>query len=327
MRARGVCALLVAEEPELARERCALWVDRSLDDETFVRSVADLLGPLRQLREQQELVRSLHAELRQADAYGQRVSHEMGELGHESRAMLNGILGIACNLRDALHGSLTDEQLEQVCGIVTAVDRARLFLDRTRSVPPSPAGRGALASTIPPRAQRSLVHVAQLASEVCSLFGAVAERKGLILESELDETVCVWGDQLKLKQVVTNLVVNAIKYTPQGRVAVTVAWSTPGAQQGVEARRSALITVSDTGPGIPAELRTQIWRRGFRASQHAQHVEGQGIGLFVVREIVQQHGGEIEVAAADGGGSVFIVSLPQDRRLRVRPGAEKGSST
>lgn len=326
-RERGMCTLLMTDDPQLARERCALWVDRELSDEMFVRSVADLLGPVQQLREQQALARSLQAELRHADEHGQRLVREMGELGHESRTMLNGILGIACNLRDALHGSLTGAQLEQVQGIITAVDRARMFLDRIRSIqPPSAAERVPLLSSAPPRAQRSLLHIAQLVAEVCGLFSAVAERKGLVLESELDDSVCVWGEPLKLKQVITNLVVNAIKYTPQGRVAVRVDWTTPRAQDGVEARRSALITVSDTGPGIPEALRPQIWRRGFRASEYADQVEGEGIGLYVVREIVQQHGGEIEVSAAAGGGAIFSVTLPQDRRLRARPGAEKGAS-
>ena len=104
------------------------------------------------------------------------------------------------------------------------------------------------------------------------------------------------------------------------------------AQDGVQARRSALIAVSDTGPGIAPELRPQIWKRGFRASQHAQQVEGEGIGLSVVREVVQHHGGEIEVSAAQGGGALFTVTLPQDRRQRARDSttslrAQKGPFT
>jgi signal transduction histidine kinase len=326
-RERGIATLLVSDDLALANERCVLWVPDEIADEAFVRSIADLLGPVRQLHHHQDLGRSLSAELRQADAHSQRLAQEIGELGHELRAMLNGILGVACNLRDGLHGALTHAQIEQARGIVTAVHRAAQLLDRTRSMQPSAAERGPLAPA-PPRTQRSLLHLGQLAAEVCGLFSAVAERKGLALETDLDDSVCVWGEPLKLKQVITNLVVNAIKYTPQGGVTVRVAWTTPRAQDGVEARRSALITVSDTGPGIPAELHSEIWRRGFRASQHAQQVEGEGIGLHVVREIVLQHGGEIEVAAAEGGGAVFSVTLPQDRRLRARSGPiEKGAPT
>ena len=325
-RERGILALVMTEDAALARERGALWVERHQSDSVFLRNVADLLGPVQQLREQQELARSLRVELHQTDAHSQRLSHEMSELGHESRAMLNAVLGIACNLRDALHGSLTDDQLEQVHGIITAVDRASLLLDRTRGPQQGSAGRGPAVSSIPPRAQRSLVQLAQLAEEVCALFSAVAERKGLTLESHLDDSVYVWGEALKLKQVLTNLVVNAIKYTPRGHVLVRVAWTTPSAHAGVEARRSALIAVSDTGPGIPPELRQQIWKRGFRASQHAQEVEGEGIGLYVVREIVQLHGGDVDVTAADGGGSLFTVTLPQDRRQRARDGSATSSA-
>ena len=159
------------------------------------------------------------------------------------------------------------------------------------------------------------------------MLEGVAERKGLELKSALDDSVYVWGDPLKLKQLLTNLVVNAIKYTPRGSVELRVAWTTPGAHTGLPARRNALITVSDTGPGIPEDIRPLIWKRGFRASQHAQQQEGEGIGLFVVHEVVQQHGGNVDVGNAAEGGAVFSVTLPQDRRLRARPNSEQNLVT
>lgn len=326
-RQRGISTLLITEDPALARERCALWAAQGLDDEAFVCAVADLLGPAKQLREQQELVRSLRVELREADAHVRGMAQELSELGHESRTMLNAMLGIACNLRDELHGSLTAEQSEQVRAIVTAVDRTQLLLSRAQTAASARISQTPALPSTAARAQRCLVHVAQLAAEVCSVLEAVAERKGLELKSALDDSVYVWGDPLKLKQCLTNLVVNAIKYTPRGSVELCVAWTTPGAHSGVPARRNALITVSDTGPGIPEEIRPLIWRRGFRASQHAQQQDGEGIGLFVVHEVVQQHGGQVDVGSAAEGGAVFSVTLPQDRRLRARPNSERSLVT
>lgn len=322
-RQRGISTLLFTEDPTLAPERCALWAAQALDDEAFVCAAADLLGPVMQLREQQELTRTLRAELRQAEDQVREMAHEMSELGHESRTMLNAMMGIACNLRDELHGSLTSEQIEQVRAIVSAVDRTQLLLSRAQSSASARSSHTPRLSSTPPRVQRSLVQVAQLAAEVCSVLEGVAERKGLELESTLDDSVYVWGDPLKLKQMLTNLVVNAIKYTQRGSVELRVAWTTPSADTGVPARRNALITVSDTGPGIPEDIRPLIWKRGFRASQHAQQQDGEGIGLFVVNEVVRQHGGYVEVGNAAEGGAVFSVTLPQDRRLRARPSSEK----
>ena len=326
-RQRGISILLMTEDPTLARERCALWAAPSVDDAAFVSTAADLLGPVKQLREQQEAGRSLRAELRQAEEQVHGLAHEMSELSHEARTMLNAMMGIACNLRDELHGSLTVEQIEQVRAIVTAVDRTQLLLARAQSSSSARSSHTPRLSSTPPRAQRCLVQVAQLGSEVCSVLEGVAERKGLELKSTLDDSVYVWGDPLKLKQLLTNLVVNAIKYTPRGSVELRVAWTTPSAHTGVPARRNALITVSDTGPGIPEDIRPLIWKRGFRASQHAQQQDGEGIGLFVVHEVVQQHGGHVDVGNAADGGAVFSVTLPQDRRLRARPNSEKVFAT
>jgi signal transduction histidine kinase len=326
-RQRGISTLLMTEDPTLARERCALWAAQGLDDEAFVSAAADLFGPVKQLREQQELARSLRLELIQAETHVRGLTHELSELGHESRTMLNAMMGIACNLRDELHGSLTEEQIEQVRAIVTAVDRTQLLFSRAQASESARSSLTPRVSSTPPRAQRCLVQVAQLAAEVCSVLEGVAERKGLELKSALDDSVYVWGDPLKLKQLLTNLVVNAIKYTPQGSVELRVAWTTPDAHTGLPARRNALITVSDTGPGIPEEIRPLIWQRGFRASQHAQQQDGEGIGLFVVHEVVQQHGGSVDVGNAAEGGAIFSVTLPQDRRLRARPSSEQSLVT
>jgi signal transduction histidine kinase len=125
---------------------------------------------------------------------------------------------------------------------------------------------------------------------------------------------------LKLKQVVTNLLVNAIKYTPDGgQVTLRVYWSAAGATDSILARRSAVVEVSDTGPGIAPEHRTQVFQRGFRVGA-VPGVEGEGIGLSVVEEIVTQHGGSISIGGEVGRGSVFTVRLPQDRRQRGRSG-------
>lgn len=112
----------------------------------------------------------------------------------------------------------------------------------------------------------------------------------------------VLGDELRLGQVFHNLIANAIKYSPDGGV-VRVELTTSATL--------AIVQVSDSGIGIPIEAQQHLFERFYRApNAEALRVEGMGIGLFVVREIVQRHGGSITVVSAEGQGSRFTVHLP-----------------
>jgi hypothetical protein len=117
-----------------------------------------------------------------------------------------------------------------------------------------------------------------------------------------EEPVIIRGDELRLEQVFQNLIQNAVKYSPAGG-AIDVALS----------RRNdkAVVSIHDEGIGIPAEDLPGLFSRFFRAGNVAtKNIGGIGIGLFVVREIVQLHGGQIEVDSVEDTGSTFTVSLP-----------------
>jgi PAS domain S-box-containing protein len=116
------------------------------------------------------------------------------------------------------------------------------------------------------------------------------------------EPLIVEGDELRLEQVVQNLLQNAVKYSPQGG-NVTVSMAREGSD--------AVFSVSDQGVGIPAAAIPQLFTRFYRAPNvEAMHISGTGIGLYVVREIVNRHHGTIEVESAEGHGSTFRVRLP-----------------
>lgn len=113
----------------------------------------------------------------------------------------------------------------------------------------------------------------------------------------------VLGDDLRLEQVVLNLLQNAVRYSPAGG-EVTVAVEADG--------DVARLTVRDEGIGIPAADLPQLFTRFYRAANtERENISGMGLGLYVVREIVELHGGEVFAASEEGRGSTFTVTLPQ----------------
>lgn len=127
------------------------------------------------------------------------------------------------------------------------------------------------------------------------------DAKELRLEEALAPVIVV-GDRTRLGQVVANLLSNAVKFTPDGgQITVEIGPSDQGAR----------ISVSDTGPGIPADERERVLERFWRGSTSAG-VSGRGIGLAVAADIVHAHHGEIVVGDADGGGARMTVTLPGD---------------
>ncbi len=136
--------------------------------------------------------------------------------------------------------------------------------------------------------------------EVLEEFGAVASRRGLVVEPELSGGLEVIADRIGLAQVFSNLVSNAIKYSrPGGLVEV----------RAVADGQTTVVEVTDQGVGIPADELRFVGRRNFRAST-ARGVPGQGMGLAITGEIVERLGGSLEFESREGVGSTFRVSLP-----------------
>lgn len=135
--------------------------------------------------------------------------------------------------------------------------------------------------------------------ETLSYFEPEAERQQIDFGAELPDTpLSLYVDRFRLMQVFTNLIKNALNYTPeQGKIRVTM-------QQTEDA---VLVYVSDTGPGISAEVRAQLFQPFFRGTNDNL---GAGLGLSISHEIISGHGGELTVESTVGEGSTFIVRLP-----------------
>ena len=140
---------------------------------------------------------------------------------------------------------------------------------------------------------------------VVAMSAVVGEHR-ITVHTELASGVVVPGDPERLRQVVDHLLTNAVKYSPDG-AAVTVTLTT-------DADGSAVLTVTDTGIGVPADEHPQLFRRLYRAS-NARHsgVPGAGLGLAFSRAIVERHGGTINLGAPQPTGTAVTVRLPTHR--------------
>jgi signal transduction histidine kinase len=237
---------------------------------------------------QQELARK-NAQLLEAD----RLKDEFVALiSHDLRTPLTSIIGyLELTLDD---GNLSEEQRGYLAVADRNADRLLQLVNDLLFVARLEAGELNL--------QPSELDLAALARQSVSEAEPRASAGGVELTCETDGTVLVQADKGRMFQVLDNLVSNAIKFTPSGGgVKVSV-----GPANGV-----VRLKVTDTGIGIDPDEQAQLFERFFRtATVSEQQIPGTGLGLYIAREIIEAHGGSIEVESRPGEGSSFCVELP-----------------
>ena len=222
----------------------------------------------------------------------------LDNVSHDLRTPLTHLRGAA---EIALAGPPDlDRYREALADCVEEADRVLVMLNTLMDI--SEAESGAM------QLQREPVRLTDVVARAVDLYRDVADAKGVAVEARMEppttpqESVVVMGDRTRLEQVAANLIDNALKYTPSGgRVEVTV-----GSDNG-----QAVLTVHDTGIGIPADELPRIWQRLFRGDA-SRTERGLGLGLSLVRAIVEAHGGTVEVNSDPGNGSTFTVRLKPD---------------
>ncbi|BCS31213.1 two-component sensor histidine kinase [Luteitalea sp. TBR-22] len=183
--------------------------------------------------------------------------------------------------------------------LATAVEEAdRLSATLTALMDISEAETGSM------RLAHAPVPVRRLIDDAVALFSDEAEDKGLRLSAEADEALVVMGDMTRLRQALVNLIENAVKYTP------------PGGQVEVQAQGAGdhvVVSVRDTGDGIPPEDLPHVFDRLYRG-ERSRSTRGLGLGLSLVKAIVEAHGGQVSLRSAVGEGTRAEVVLPLESR-------------
>jgi signal transduction histidine kinase len=181
---------------------------------------------------------------------------------------------------------------ERLADCVEESDRVLVMLNTLMDISEAESGTMQL--------RREPVAVTEVIARAVDLYRDVADAKGVTLTSTAPADVEVVADRTRLEQVAANLIDNAVKYTPAG------------GRVDVEAGRNSdavFLRVSDTGPGIPTDELPRIFDRLFRGDT-SRAERGLGLGLSLVKAIVEAHGGLVEVSSEPGTGSVFTVRLP-----------------
>lgn len=223
-------------------------------------------------------------------------------MSHELRTPLNSVIGLATVLSRGLHGPLTGQQARYVAQIESSGRHLLAVIDRILDL--------AKLEAETPELELSVLAVAPLVEESVTMVQEQATSKGITIGVEIpDELPHVRGDRRRTKQILLDLLSNAVEFTPDG------------GRIGVRAHRAggmACIALWDTGVGIPEDRLEDIFRPFEQVdSSLAKRHEGIGLGLALSRRLTEMQDGTLTVESTVGRGSVFTITLP------IAPGAPK----
>ena len=246
-----------------------------------------------------------------AEAASEAKSRFLTTMSHEIRTPISGILGMADLLREA---SLDLENASYVDAIRSSGSALIALIDEILDLAKIEAGRFDLVV--------ETVDLCRLTEGVVELLAPRAQSKGIEIASSFSAAAprFVRADGMRLRQVLTNLAGNAVKFTDHGGVCVTVERGEGGA---------ARFSVIDTGPGVPADRRGAIFDSFEQGDgSHARRFEGAGLGLSISRELVRLMDGDLTLADNPGGGSIFsfAVQLPECAAVEPPPPPRRRSA-
>jgi signal transduction histidine kinase/CHASE3 domain sensor protein len=280
-----IVAVVVVQELVEARR----WLPSEID---LVQVMADELGSAIRHAQLYEAERSMVEQLRELDEVK---SDFVSSVSHELRTPLTSVMGYLEMLRDREAGPLTPEQDRMLDIVERNTERLLALIEDLLALARIESGRFRVVPVpleLPPLVDEA----------IDAIRPELAKRELRLLIDVPPGLPLVLGDGRQLERVLLNLLSNAAKFTPPGgQIRVTLAPRV----------RSVVLEVADTGLGIPVEEQDKLFTRFFRSSTSQLHsVPGTGLGLMIVKAVVDSHGGSIDVRSAAGTGTAVTVTLP-----------------
>jgi len=236
-------------------------------------------------------------------------SEFLSNMSHELRTPLNALLGLTSLIAGGRAGPVSKKQKEYL----EIIDRnGKNLLQLINDVLDLSRIEAGIAEV-----SISKIQLKQFATSVVHMTRPLIDEKGLSFNVEVGDDFFIYGDVGKLRQVLVNLLGNAVKFTEKGGIGIAVV-----VEEG-KLHDHVIIKISDTGIGIPAEALKYIFDP-FRQIDGSpiREYDGTGLGLSICQKLVNLMGGKIEVASIVGKGSTFTVTLKKDRRNKLRPTEE-----
>jgi signal transduction histidine kinase len=264
----------------------------------FDAAVIDLLGTFATQSalaiQNAQLFRQIAEKSRELETASKHKSEFLANMSHELRTPLNAILGFSEVLSERMFGEINEKQAEYLNDILESGRHLLSLINDILDLSKIEAGRMELEATdfdLPSAIENTL-----------SLIRERAHRRAITLARNIDQRLAmIRGDERKVKQVLLNLLSNALKFTPEG------------GQIGVRAEfrdGAAEISVTDTGVGIAPEDQEAVFEEFRQVGTASKKVEGTGLGLAISRKFIELHGGKIWVKSQVGLGSTFAFTLP-----------------
>jgi len=263
----------------------------------LIRSIRNELATRQKGEQLTRYLANANARLRELD---KQKTEFVSVASHQLRGPIAAIKGYSSMISDGSFGEIPERMQEPVARILDSGKRIALMVDDFLNVTRIEQGRMSYAMK-----RQDLCALVMSAIQELRILG---EQKGLSFAFECDaaEKHATWvmADEGKLQQVFSNLVDNAIKYTPQGSITLTLHIK--------KDQRAVLISIKDTGIGIPKDEQEKMFHKFNRASNaNTATVYGTGLGLYIAKEIVKAHNGWIHISSeGEGKGTEFTVELP-----------------
>ncbi|MBL6945162.1 MAG: PAS domain S-box protein [Rhodospirillales bacterium] len=292
----GVSGSLEIREPYYDEHGTERWMDtKKAPIKDLAGNVVGLFAISRDITSIIGLNKELTLAKEEAETANRAKSEFLSSMSHELRTPLNAILGFSQLLESNKKPPLTDRQRQQVRQVKKGGEHLLKLIDEVLDLARIEAGKLSLSI--------EAVDTRHLVDDCLSFANALAAKRGITIEDRIGDAMpALWTDQLRSKQAILNLLSNAVKYNREGGKV----WLDAEPRDGGILR----ICITDTGPGIPEDKQSDLFKPFNRLGAEATEIEGTGIGLVLTKRLVDEMGSAMGFKSCLGEGSTFWIDFP-----------------